>query len=282
MNITITLTAAQEKGLAYVAASPQEWAENVVHVRCQKAIDEIYDMEVARMTADPSITSIPADKDAVVLAADVQTAAQRNAAAEAALGEQPMTKARNLSLLSTVEVGATADQTKADIDALGIAADIAAAGSVVGAEMTWATATAPTGWLEENGAAISRSTYSALFAVIGTTFGVGDGSSTFNLPDARGEFIRGWANGSANDPDRAARTNRGDGTGGDVVGSKQASENKAHVHKIYDNSTYRLYNSTGSWVSVARNDGSDNGDTTSSGGNESRPRNTNRMIIIKY
>tara|TARA_R110002153_G_scaffold53775_1_gene149658 strand:- start:17 stop:280 length:264 start_codon:yes stop_codon:yes gene_type:complete len=87
MNITIELTAAQEKGLAYVAASPQEWAENVVHVRCQKAIDEIYAMEVARMTADPSITSIPADKEAVVLAADVQTAAQRSAAAEAPLGE---------------------------------------------------------------------------------------------------------------------------------------------------------------------------------------------------
>jgi hypothetical protein len=88
MNITITLTTAQEKGLAYVAASPQEWAENVVHVRCQKAIDEIYDMEVARMTADPSITSIPADKEAVVLAANVQTAAQRNAEAAAApLGE---------------------------------------------------------------------------------------------------------------------------------------------------------------------------------------------------
>ena len=85
MNITIELTAAQEKGLAYVAASPQEWAENVVHVRCRQAIDEIYAMEVARMTADPSITSIPADKDAVVLAADVQTAAERNAAAEAAV-----------------------------------------------------------------------------------------------------------------------------------------------------------------------------------------------------
>ena len=84
MNITITLTAAQEKGLAYVALSPQEWAENAVHNRCRIAMDEIYAMEVARMTADPSITSIPADKDAVVLAADVQTAAQRNAAAEAA------------------------------------------------------------------------------------------------------------------------------------------------------------------------------------------------------
>ena len=81
MNITITLTDAQEKALAYVAASPQEWAENAVHNRCSIAIDEIYDMEVARMTADPEITSIPADKDAVVLAADIQSAAQRSAAA---------------------------------------------------------------------------------------------------------------------------------------------------------------------------------------------------------
>jgi hypothetical protein len=88
MNITITLTAAQEKGLAYVALSPQEWAENAVHNRCRQAIDEIYAMEVARMTADPSITSIPANKDAVVLAANVQTVAERNAAAaEEALGE---------------------------------------------------------------------------------------------------------------------------------------------------------------------------------------------------
>ena len=86
-TLTIELTAAQEKGLAYVAASPQDWAENVVHNRCRIAIDEIYDMEVARMTADPEITSIPADKDAVVLAADIQSAAERNAAAESDLPE---------------------------------------------------------------------------------------------------------------------------------------------------------------------------------------------------
>ena len=86
-TLTIELTAAQEKALAYVAASPQEWAENAVHNRCAIAMNEIYDIEVARMTADPSITSIPADKDAVVLAADVQTAAQRSAAAETAAGE---------------------------------------------------------------------------------------------------------------------------------------------------------------------------------------------------
>ena len=86
-TLTIELTAAQEKGLAYVAASPQDWAENAVHNRCRIAIDEIYDMEVARMTADPEITSIPADKDAVVLAADIQSAAERNAAAESDLPE---------------------------------------------------------------------------------------------------------------------------------------------------------------------------------------------------
>ena len=85
MNITIELTPTQEKALAFVAASPQEWAENAVHNRCRIAIDEIYSAEVARMTADPEITSIPADKDAVVLAADIPSAAERNAEAEASL-----------------------------------------------------------------------------------------------------------------------------------------------------------------------------------------------------
>ena len=87
MNITITLTPTQEKALAYVAASPQEWAENSVHTRCLLAIDEIYEEEVARMTADPAITSIPADKDAVVLAADIKSAAVRNAEQEASSPE---------------------------------------------------------------------------------------------------------------------------------------------------------------------------------------------------
>jgi microcystin-dependent protein len=47
----------------------------------------------------------------------------------------------------------------------------------------WGTATAPTGYLLCAGAAVSRSTYAALFAIIGTTFGVGDGTTTFNLPN---------------------------------------------------------------------------------------------------
>lgn len=80
-TLTIELTATQEKALAFVTLSPQEWAENAVHNRCRIAIDEIYATEVARMTADPEITSIPADKDAVVLAADIQSAAERDAEA---------------------------------------------------------------------------------------------------------------------------------------------------------------------------------------------------------
>ena len=62
---------------------------------------------------------------------------------------------------------------------------------------------APSGYLECSGAAVSRSTYSALFAAIGTTYGAGDGSSTFNLPNLRGEFIRGLDNGRGIDSNRA-------------------------------------------------------------------------------
>lgn len=53
-------------------------------------------------------------------------------------------------------------------------------------------ATPPDGWLVCDGSAVSRTDYEDLFLCIGTNFGVGDGKTTFNLPDLRGEFIRGW------------------------------------------------------------------------------------------
>jgi microcystin-dependent protein len=56
-------------------------------------------------------------------------------------------------------------------------------GAPTGGLIMWGTGTAPSGWLLCAGAAVSRTTYAALFAVIGTTFGVGDGSTTFNLPN---------------------------------------------------------------------------------------------------
>jgi microcystin-dependent protein len=60
------------------------------------------------------------------------------------------------------------------------------AAGLVGEIKMWGTASAPTGYLLCDGSAVSRTTYAALFAVVGTTFGVGDGSTTFTLPDYRG------------------------------------------------------------------------------------------------
>jgi microcystin-dependent protein len=54
----------------------------------------------------------------------------------------------------------------------------------------WTTGSPPVGWLLCDGAAVSRTTYSALFAVIGTTFGTGDGTTTFNLPNVTNRYVR--------------------------------------------------------------------------------------------
>ena len=79
---TIELTDAETKAMEYVALDVQDWADNALKNRARIAMDEIYDAEVKRMTDDPDINSIPADKEAVVLAADIKSAVQRNAEAE--------------------------------------------------------------------------------------------------------------------------------------------------------------------------------------------------------
>jgi microcystin-dependent protein len=78
----------------------------------------------------------------------------------------------------------------------------------VGAVNMWVTGTAPTGWLLCQGQAVSRSTYSGLFAVLGTTYGAGDSSTTFNLPDLRGRTPMGAGTGRnvADSADLTART----------------------------------------------------------------------------
>lgn len=86
-----------------------------------------------------------------------------------------------------------------------------------GAVMHFARTTAPAGWLKCNGAAISRTAYADLFAAIGATFGAGDGFTTFNLPDLRGEFIRGWDDGRGVD-------------GGRAMGSRQDGAIQSHTH----------------------------------------------------
>ena len=61
----------------------------------------------------------------------------------------------------------------------------------------WSSSSVPTGFLECNGAAVSRSTYSALFAIISTTYGAGDGSSTFNVPDLQDKVAVSKSNNKA-------------------------------------------------------------------------------------
>ena len=88
-----------------------------------------------------------------------------------------------------------------------------------GAVFCIAVATVPSDYLECNGAAVSRTTYSALFAVIGTAYGAGNGSSTFNVPDLRGEFIRGFDNGKGTDSGRS-------------IASSQSSQMQQHNHSV--------------------------------------------------
>ena len=159
-----------------------------------------------------------------------------------------------------------------------------------------ATTTAPSGYLKCNGAAVSRTTYSDLFDTIGTTHGAGDGSSTFNVPDLRGEFVRGW------DDSRGVDSGRS-------FGSSQSSANKEHNHTATATSTvtdpghnhvyidqqahnegYRPWKA-GDNDCGQRNKNTNNAFTgisvstsvsvANDGGSEARPRNVAMMYVIK-
>ena len=125
--------------------------------------------------------------------------------------------------------------------------------------------TAPTGWLKCNGAAISRTTYASLFSVIGTTFGSGDGSTTFNVPELRGEFIRGYDDGRGVDSGR-------------TFGSYQADDNKSHTHTYVRGGYTNYYISPDGGLPT-----SESANTTgSSGGPEAKPKNHALLCCVKY
>lgn len=154
----------------------------------------------------------------------------------------------------------------------------------------FARTTPPDGWLVCDGSFVSRSTYSKLFSAIGTTFGAGNGSTTFGLPNLLGEFIRGWDNGRGVDPGR-------------IFGSAQSSQNLIHSHPVQDPGhshgfTVIAYGTTdaGGGALVGGTDrgvgpdGSFTGTTTisgtgisinTSGGAEARPRNIALLPCIK-
>lgn len=132
--------------------------------------------------------------------------------------------------------------------------------------------TPPTDFIKANGAAISRTTYSNLFTAIGTTFGVGNGSSTFNVPDLRGEFMRGW------DDSRGIDTGR-------AFGSAQSDQMESHSHSFTGggNNTggfsYGKVTATGGGSSFTITTTSQGATSNSS---ENRPRNIALLACIKY
>lgn len=165
----------------------------------------------------------------------------------------------------------------------------------VGESRMFAFNAVPPGYLLEDGSAISRTVYSALFRKIGTTWGAGDGSTTFNLPDSRGEFIRGFDNGRGVDSGRS-------------FAGWQDSDNKSHGHGMSGSGDHRHYGSAidGSGINMnganvgggsggiygfafggangfSTGDAGDHSHTIyNSGGSESRPRNYTRKFCIKF
>ena len=117
------------------------------------------------------------------------------------------------------------------VGALGNAPNPIDAGTIV----SWAKDSTPTGWLQCDGSAVSRTTYADLFTAIGTTYGSGDGSSTFNVPDLRGRVVAGKDNMGGSAANRITSSNTVDGTtlgqtGGSEVHTLSTSNMPSHNH----------------------------------------------------
>ena len=150
--------------------------------------------------------------------------------------------------------------------------------AIIGQVSWFATSSAPSGWLKCDGAAVSRTTYSVLFTKIGTAFGAGDGSTTFNLPDLRGEFIRGYDDGRGIDSGR-------------TFGSSQSDVIKDHHHYVpvlprggtYENTGYKPdYHTLIGGGAKQYSPTSTEGFISGTSGDETRPRNIALLACIKY
>jgi microcystin-dependent protein len=213
-----------------------------------------------------------------------------SAGSGAIISAEERTKLNSITSIGSGQIITVAERNKLDsligltqeqIDSIDSISGIFPVGTVMG----FPTSNPPTGFFHCNGQAVNRSTYSDLFAVIGEDYGNGDGSTTFNLPDYRGTFLRGWDSSSGTDPDASNRTDRGDGTTGDNVGTKQDSENKAHNH-IRGTASLNVGTYGDEVQSGDSNDITGTAPnsplTSTTGGAESRPVNTSIMMCIRY
>ena len=152
----------------------------------------------------------------------------------------------------------------------------------------FARTTPPEGWLVCDGSIVSRSTFARLFAAIGTTFGAGNGSTTFGLPDLRGEFIRGLDSGRGVDVGRALGTNQSSQNIAHTHNG-QTSPSGRHSHSFYLSSvtganSYPLGATGPLGTNFSTSQGGEhvhNFTTETSGGNESRPRNVALLYCIR-
>lgn len=158
----------------------------------------------------------------------------------------------------------------------------------------WTDNEIPEGYLECDGSLLNRETFKNIFDVIGTRYGSGDGSTTFNLPDLRGEFIRGWDHGRGLDPLRELGTNQTD-TMREITGtiSKASTSmslfNEDSSEQVYASGAFEV--TTGEFIPTTSNAATETGITGSFGinlsnimptSNEIRPKNTALMYIIRY
>jgi microcystin-dependent protein len=98
----------------------------------------------------------------------------------------------------------------------------------------WSSSSVPSGFLECNGLAVSRSTYSALFAIVGTTYGAGDGSTTFNVPDLQDNTPVGKSNNKALGSTGGANTvtSTGNVAGSTANATLSTAQLASHAHGL--------------------------------------------------
>lgn len=149
--------------------------------------------------------------------------------------------------------------------------------------------TAPAGWLKANGAAISRTTYAALFSAIGVSFGAGDGTTTFNVPDLRGEFVRGFDDARGVDSGRVFGSAQGSANlWHGHTGTAQSAGAHTHTLPVVGNDYGSAAGGRGSFNSAGTMSTASSGAHThalsvdGAGGGEARPRNIAMLACIKY
>ena len=150
-----------------------------------------------------------------------------------------------------------------------------------GSIVAMATRVVPTGYLECNGNTLSRTTYSKLFSVVGTTFGAGDGATTFNLPDLRGEFIRGLDSGRGVDQSRQIGTQQGDAIR-NITGEFQSTDDNITAN-VLKGAFYYTGRAAGTGAGGSGSEPVVGFDVSRQvpTANENRPRNIALLYIIK-